>query len=85
MKSAKEILQGYANRQKEVHLTYDIVLQAMEEYANQYKELLSKYIQHVEALEGVNFLSDYYSGINFTEQELKLLKELADQPLPEKP
>ena len=37
MKTAKEILQGYANRQKEVHLTYDVVLQAMEEYSNQSK------------------------------------------------
>lgn len=36
-KTAKEILQGFANRQKEVHLTYDVVLQAMEEYANQSK------------------------------------------------
>ena len=37
MKTAKEILQGFVNKQKEVHLDYATVLQAMELYANQDK------------------------------------------------
>jgi hypothetical protein len=55
------------------------ISQLMEEYANQYKELLSKYIQHVEECEGTNFINCTFSEVNFTDNELKLLKELAEK------
>lgn len=44
-----------------------------------YKELLKKYIKHVESCEGINFLStsDFWmSDVNFTELEIKALNEL---------
>ena len=65
--------------------THRGVIHFANEYANQYKELLSKYIQHVEECEGTNFINSTFSDVNFTDNELKLLKELADKPLPEKP
>ena len=52
-------------------------IEMMEEYANQYKELLFKYIQHVEECEGTTFIDFTFSDVNFTDNELKLLKELA--------
>ena len=50
-----------------------------------YKLLLSKYIRHVMDCEGTIFINFTFSDEKFTDQELKLLNELADQPLPEKP
>ena len=49
------------------------------------RNLLSKYIQHVEECEGTNFIGSTFSEITFTDNELKLLRELAEKPLPEKP
>lgn len=46
-----------------------------------YRELLRKYIEHVESCEGTTFLSEYYRGapsdVEFTEEEWADLQRLA--------
>ena len=51
----------------------------MDEKVNEIKQLFKKYINHIEFIEGVNYLSNSYineSNVNFTEKEIKILKEL---------
>ena len=55
------------------------ILSAMEEYANQYKDILEKYIKHVKDCEGVDFIA-CSSEIEFTEQETKTLLNLSEKP-----
>ena len=91
MKTAKEIIVHHLSQNEVGHDIYFInsgpkvygaVEDAMEAYANQYKNLLKKYIQHVKACEGVDFTDHWVrnSEVYFTNEEIKLLKELAGNP-----
>jgi len=88
MRTAIEILEAKIPEIKTRKSDYSVmdirvmnVLEIMEEYANQYKQLLSRYIQHVKETEGVDFIDcDYYSDVKFTEKEFEVLRQLSENP-----
>jgi hypothetical protein len=43
-----------------------------------YKTLLIKYIEHVGQSEGADFIGGGYSSVNFTDDEMKALREARD-------
>jgi hypothetical protein len=83
MKTFIDILQdgieGYEFRMVLDNLSDEEILTDVEKYVNQYRNLLTKYIEHVKSCEGVDYINngETHSEIMFTQSELELLKLLA--------
>jgi hypothetical protein len=85
MRSAEEILGDTSCQLDEFdNVLFDKsdVIPAMNDYGDQYRHLLVKYIEHVKSCEGIDYINngETHSEVQFTQSELDLLKLLAGNP-----